>query len=64
MRGRSPNKIDYTIDHAREDLANGVHFGVVSCRFGVSEADLAWELGLSAEDVLEIYRLDLMGLRQ
>jgi hypothetical protein len=54
MRGRTPNRCDYTMDRARRELANGVHFGVVAARLGASEADLAVALDLTAEETLEV----------
>ena len=59
MRGRTPNRTDYTLDRARRDLANGVHFGVVAVRLGASEDDLALALDLSADEVVDAYRPDL-----
>jgi hypothetical protein len=64
MRGRTPIQRDYTLQNARRDLANGVHFGVVSCRLGVSEEDLALALDLSAADVLAAYLPEIKGARQ
>ena len=59
MRGRTPIQRDYTLDRARQDLANGVHFGVVAVRLGASEEDLALALDLSADEVVDAYRPDL-----
>ena len=36
----------YSMEAAREDLANGVHFSVVACRLGLSDEDLAVRLDL------------------
>ena len=58
MRGRTPILREYTLKNARHDLANGVHFGVVSLRLGVSEEDLALVLDLSAEQVVDAYGLE------
>lgn len=57
MRGRTPNRIDYTLERARQDLANGVHFGVVAVRLGASEEDLALALDLSADEVVRAYEV-------
>ena len=46
MRGRPRNKRDYTLATAQAELAEGVHFGVVAARMGITEADLAVRLDL------------------
>lgn len=63
MRGRTPILRDYTLDAARRDLANGVHFGVVAVRLGASEADLALALDLSAASLAGLYERDLKERR-
>ena len=63
MRGRTPILRDYTLDAARRDLANGVHFGVVAVRLGASEADLALALDLTAEALAGRYADELKGRR-
>ena len=55
MRGRTPIQRDYTLERARQDLANGVHFGVVAVRLGSTEEDLALALDLRADEVLRSY---------
>ena len=63
MRGRTPIQRDYTLDNARRDLANGVHFGVVAVRLGASEEDLALALDLSADALAGVYARDLKERR-
>ena len=59
MAGRTPIQRDYSLDNARRDLANGVHFGVVAVRLGSTEEDLALALDLAADEVLDAYRPEL-----
>lgn len=53
----------YSMEAAREDLANGVHFSVVAVRLGVSEEDLAFSLD-TYSDALASLQAEEAGRRR